>query len=163
MADKDNDLDDLLGDGPSPSASTASETQRRVYALPIELVERIVEFQKSKGFSSEVEAVRRLLDDALKSRDDLERIVSRFLGKLRHLRIASEVAKDVLVGHPLIESMSFAKDAVSFRMRDGWSASITDAGYVSIRDNRDKAQTWYPANKKDRFGPGSLLEDEIPF
>ncbi len=163
MDDKDNDLDESLGDDTAlPTTSAPNETQRRVYALPVELVERIVEFQREKGLPSEVEAARRLLDDALKSRDDLTRIINRFLGKLKHLRIASEVAKDILVGHPLVASMSFEKDAVQFRLKDGWSASISDAGWVSVRDDEDKRQSW-KAPKGDRFAPGILKSDEIPF
>jgi hypothetical protein len=145
-----------------PALPSPVETQRRVYALPQEMVERIVQFQKEKGFPSEVEAVRRLLDDALKSRDDLERIVNRFLGKLKHLRIASEVAKDVLVGHPLVASMSFSHNGVSYRLKDGWSVSISDTGFVSVRDDKNKVWEWkHP--KGDRFAPGGLLDDEIPF
>jgi len=106
--------------------------------------------------------VRRLLDDALKSRDDLTRIINRFLGKLKHLRIASEVAKDVLVGHPLVASMSFEKDVVQFRLKDGWTASISDAGWVSVYDDKNTIQLW-KAPKGDRFAPGILESDEIPF
>ncbi|NRB16876.1 MAG: hypothetical protein HRU33_04690 [Rhodobacteraceae bacterium] len=77
-------------------------TKRRVYDLPTELVERIVEFQKDKGLPSEVEAARRLLDQALKSRDSRETLVGRFLSKLVPGSEPSDSAATVLVGHPLV-------------------------------------------------------------
>ena len=43
---------------------------RKVYMLPEDLVERIAAYQHKTSISSEVEAVRRLLDDGLKHRDD---------------------------------------------------------------------------------------------
>lgn len=136
-----------------------AEPQRRVYQLPAELVERIVEFQKEKGLPSEVEAVRRLLDDALKSRDDLDRIVNRFLGKLKYARIASEVAKDVLVGHPLVASLSFEPDMVAVTLKDGWRARISDAGSVYIYDSTGEPHKWKRLTKEP-YGPGEM---ELPF
>lgn len=153
---------------PSPPPAPV-ETQRRVYALPADLVERIVEFQKEKGYPSEVEAARRLLDDALKSRDTVDKIISRFMTRLGSLRITTEVAKDVLVGHPLIKSMSFGQDSVSFLMKDDdWQVSINDKGNVTVLMPRHgtKGPHWIWKPKGPLFGPGEITIDEaddIPF
>jgi hypothetical protein len=96
----------------------ATDQQRRVYVLPNDLVDRIVAYQNEIGFNSEVEAVRRLLDDALKARDTLQMLVDRFLKRLQSLKIPSEVAKEVLVGHPLISEIGFfSADAVEFYVK----------------------------------------------
>ncbi|MBK3745378.1 hypothetical protein G3A39_40135 [Paraburkholderia aspalathi] len=92
-------------------------TQRGVYVLPTELVERIVAFQSEKGYPSEVEAARKLLDEALKSRDDEYRIIRRFQERLQNLRMPAEVAKDVLVGPPFILDISFDNDHVDFTVK----------------------------------------------
>ncbi|GHA13155.1 hypothetical protein GCM10007989_04670 [Devosia pacifica] len=149
---------------PSPPAPV--ETQRRVYALPADLVERIVEYQREKGYPSEVEAVRRLLDDALKSRDTLERIISRFLTRLGAQRSAVEVSRDILVGHPLVGSMSFEEDKVDFWMKDGWNVKISDDGTVLVWPPGEASKrgglawSWVPDD--DKFGPGTITDD-IPF
>jgi hypothetical protein len=90
--------------------SVKEKTQRRVYVLPAELVGRIVAYQNEVGLSSEVEAARRLLDAALKSRDTYSTLIARFRSRLTETRIPAEIAKDVLVGHPLVERISFKED-----------------------------------------------------
>lgn len=148
-------------------------TLRRVYALPSEMVDRITDFQKEKGFTSEVEAVRRLLEEALQNRDILEDVIHRFLAKLRSLRLASEVAKEVLVGHPLIAGLRFEKRAVTFETRDMWKVTISDNGHIDIEDDDQNTKYWH-ANKDDRFGNGWIssmrpkveapaFDDDIPF
>lgn len=145
---------------PSPPSAPV-ETHRRVYALPADLVDRIVEFQKEKGYPSEVEAVRRLLDDALKSRDTLERLIGRFMTRLGALRSTADVSKDILVAHPLVKTMSFSEDSVEFAMKDGWSAKIQDDGNVWVWDPKGQnLWSWEPDS--DRFGPGKITDD-IPF
>lgn len=141
---------------PSPPSQSTNpgEPQRRVYALPQEMVDRIVEFQKEKGLPSEVEAVRRLIDEALKSRDDLEKIINRFLGKLNTLRMATEVARDVLVGHPLVAELKFGKRDVTFTLTDKWIATVTDDGKVTI---------WGPDRHQWHWHGSYMTDSEIPF
>lgn len=115
-------------------------THRRVYVLPQELVDRIVAFQEEKGYASEVEAVRKLLDEALKSRDDETLIIHRFKQRLQSLRIPSEVAKDVLVGHPLIIDIAFGKDSVDFSVKDRGKYRILSNGRTFVLD--EEQDTW---------------------
>ncbi|HML91574.1 hypothetical protein [Methyloceanibacter sp.] len=130
------------------------KTQRRVYALPTELVERIVAYQEALGLASEVEAARRLLDEALKSRDDYQTIVERFRSRLAEVRILTEVAKDVIVGHPLVKKLIFDDDEISFYFKDGGYVEITSDGtYTILNKNRELVAT----NRKPE------LDDEIPF
>lgn len=146
-----------------PSHLVPQETQRRVYALPAEMVERIVEFQKDKGLPSEVEAVRRLLDEALQHRDNLEKIINRYVVKLSTLKIASEAAKEVLVGHPLVEKIQFDRDSITFELRDGWVTKITEKGEVTIWDQHRSQWYWHAGYNKDVPGYGYMSEEDLPF
>jgi len=130
---------------------------RRVYVLPSELVARIVEFQEEKNYSSEVEAVRKLLDEALLHRDTAATIINRFKSRLENLRMPAEVAKDVLVGHPLVSNISFGKDEIIFELADGNNYRITDKGDVRYKSTygREEWRQW-PALNRD-------MDDEMPF
>lgn len=138
---------------PEDDTPSGSGNIRRVYALPVEMVDRITEFQKEKGLASEVEAVRRLLDEALKTRDDLDTIINRLLAKLGQTKIASEAARDVLVGHPLLESMSFPDGAVSFKLKNGQGATVYEYGGVTTSDG------WSPHDRDNPYAGGV----SIPF
>lgn len=133
---------------PEDDTPSGSGNIRRVYALPVEMVDRITEFQREKGLASEVEAVRRLLDEALKTRDDLDTIINRLLAKLGQTKIASEAARDVLVGHPLVESMSFPDGAVAFELKNGERAIVHERGSVSTSDG------WHPHDKNNPYAGG---------
>lgn len=118
------------GEAMSDDASTTQTgSKRRVYDLPIELVDRITAFQKAKRLPSEVEAVRRLLDEALLTRDGVADIVNRLQERLKLDGMVTSVAKDVLVGHPLVSSLSFVgNECVEFRLRSGELMRIWDNG-----------------------------------
>lgn len=130
---------------------------RRVYVLPSELVARIVEFQEEKNYPSEVEAVRKLLDEALLHRDTAMTIIKRFKSRLENLRMPAEVAKDVLVGHPLVSNISFGRDEIIFELTDGNNYRITDRGTVSYKSTygREVWKNW-PDISRD-------MDDDIPF
>jgi hypothetical protein len=145
-------------DEPEEGKTQGHENIRRVYALPVEMVDRIVKFQHSKGLSSEVEAVRRLLDEALKSRDDIDDIINRLLAKLGQTRIAAEAARDVLVGHPLVSSVSFGDDFVAFMLKNGTEATVNERGWVSLNG---KSDDWAYDDKTNRYAGGSSAV--IPF
>ncbi|TPJ28032.1 hypothetical protein [Mesorhizobium sp. B2-7-2] len=113
----------------------APSQQRRVYVLPTELVERIVAFQNEMGMPSEVEAARRLLDDALKFRDDWRSIVDRILAKtgkggVNQVGRLHEAAKEIIVGHPLVTAVTFEKRSVSFRLLTGEDVHVFPDGTV---------------------------------
>src|SRR6476646_673720 len=116
-------------------AIVKEKTHRRVYVLPAELVDRIVAFQKEVGLSSEVEAARRLLDGALKSRDTYTTLITRFRSRLTETRIPAEIAKDVLVGHPLVDRISFREDYLEFVMKDGLEITIWTNGKYHVEQD----------------------------
>ena len=102
-------------------------TIRKIYVLPKELADRISAFQKEKKLPSEVEAVRRLLDEALLHRDTEDSLLLRFSERLKTDGMPSSVARDLLVGHPLIEEIGFpGPDNVTFLMKGRGRFKIND-------------------------------------
>lgn len=145
-----------------------TSTKRRVYDLPNELVERIVEFQKDKGLPSEVETVRRLLDMALKSRDTLETLLVRYFLALTPGIEPGEAAGIVLSGHPLVKGIDFEEDGIKFRFQKGNS----DIQQVEVKGPKDITVTFgnnYGATQKYEFTPSNppgkriVDPDVIPF
>lgn len=142
-------------------ADDKEKTQRRVYVLPTELVERIVAYQQDMGLPSEVEAARRLLDEALMSRDDWRAITNRFLEKLKETRVMSDIAKDVLIGHPLVSQVRMEPGLIKFDLTSGETVEITNNGLVSATDNYSQS---LELNPQARINTSSRsLDDEIPF
>jgi hypothetical protein len=127
-------------------AATNDDTMRRVYVLPVDLVERIAAFQKDRGYNSEVEAVRKLLDDALRMRETPDDVVTRFLERLSVLREPSEVAREIAAGHPAVSDIGFGEDEIQlwFKGRKGLSAKINAAGEVQVHQD---AVDWMPLPK----------------
>ncbi|MDX8438330.1 hypothetical protein [Mesorhizobium australafricanum] len=136
-------------------AADKESTQRRVYVLPTELVERITKFQADMQLPSEVEAARRLLDEALKHRDDAEAITRRFIERLKETRMMSDIAKDVLVGHPLIDQLKISTGSISFGMTTGDTVTVFQDGTASLVDRHKRSFSINSDGKK--------TDDEIPF
>ena len=160
-----------------------SATKRRVYDLPTELVERIVEFQKDRSLPSEVEAARRLLDQALKNRDTLEQVVGRYLAALSPGVEPGEAAGVVLSGHPSVKSINFIEDGIRFEFqppnKDVNEVTIIDATQIKIDFNvsggysasevpyiyDEKAPVHKRLKQKPEPQRGAVrnVDDEIPF
>lgn len=139
-------------------------SKRRVYDLPIELVDRITAFQQDKKLPSEVEAVRRLLDEALKYRDTAALIIDRFKERLKSDGIPSSVARDVLMGHPLVKSIIQEDlDSIAFTMKDDRTYRVHADGTSEIQSesNYDWWDEFPPKPKAIEKKSG--YDDEIPF
>lgn len=136
-----------------------SKFQRRVYLLDNELVARIVAYQEMLGLASEAEAARRLIDEALKSKDNYKTILERFRTTLKTVPVLAEAAKEVLVGHPLVTRIEFLPDYIGFTLKDGYQGSIRANGYWTAFDEHDNPVEQYPPPKK----PAKSLDDDIPF
>lgn len=138
-----------------------TETQRRVYLLPNDLVDRIVRYQTERGLKSEVEAVRRLIDEALKMRDDTEDIIERFLRSLHEHRELSEAAKEVLVGHPLVAEMQFHKHMLKFTIKGEGEFRSDYLGNIEFLD-QDKLR-WVRWNDPEppTIRPSVAPDDEV--
>lgn len=136
-------------------------TQRKVFMLPTELVERIASYQAEAGMPSEVEAVRRLLDDALKYRDDWRSLTERFRTKLAESRVLSDAARETLVGHPLVATMAFNRTSLTFTMTTGETITVEATGEVTGRDNYDREFLQAPPFKLD--DQGRVTNYHLPF
>jgi hypothetical protein len=116
-------------------------TERKVWLLPVELSDRLKAFQESQGIGSEVEAARRLLDYALQMRDTMPDILQRLADRYRGEQNLRALARDILVGHALVSSVSFEDRCVRFQLSNGAVGRIDDRGEVSsdVNPTRDDA------------------------
>ena len=143
---------------------------RKVYMLPRELVDRIGSFQQDKRLPSEVEAVRRLLDEALKYRDTPELIVDRIKDRLKTNGLIHGVGNDILREHPLIATIDQADDrCIGFTMKNGRAFRVFFSGRAEEKDTNHNGygDPWepFPIMQKAISKPTSRsdIEDEIPF
>lgn len=156
------------------------KTQRRVYVLPTELVERIGAFQSELGLASEVEAARRLLDEALKRRDTFDTITGRLIAQIKKVRSLRDAAKEILVDHPLVTQLSFDLFALRFTLSNSIRVEADLSCKATVWDGEDNyydfgsdvpewASEAHPkrlARSKGQPNRGSLsetLDDDIPF
>lgn len=153
-------------------------SERRVYVLPSELVQRVREYQEGNGIPSEVEAVRRLLDNALQMRDSVKSLLTKLRQKSANERDIRVLSRDVLAAHPLVRSISIDDvEGLIFRLNNGESGRI-DSGLNTYVDESSSGhefywQLWPEPVKEGSFGRSSSagagakkashLDDDIPF
>lgn len=123
-------------------------TERRVYVLPVELVERVRRYQRNNLISSEVEAVRRLLDTALHLKDDAQSILDKFHDRFNNDKDLRVLSRDILAIHPLVEQIHHRNNCVEFTLKDGQRARFLSNG---------DGQIW------DIAKSGWVADDHIPF
>ena len=109
----------------------SDEPRRRVYVLDRELHDRIVAYQASRGFASEVEAVRRLIEIGLQSVETGPALAERLRQRLARTRDAKAAAHVILGGHPLVTRIAFDGDAVVFSTRDHQTFQVEAGGGAS--------------------------------
>ena len=161
-------------------------TERRVYNLPVELLERLRAFQATQGIATETEAARRLLDSALQMRDTIQTIMEKLkirFGEEKDLRV---LASDILVRHPLVKNVEFGDADVTFSLQDKFRGQITWKGSLFIAYPESGYDDWVsyesylrsieppkstsstakaPTASKSSWDakPAVDLDDEIPF
>ena len=134
--------------------------------LPNELVERLNRYQAEIGLGSEVEAVRRLLDGALKSRDTYETLIERFKERLKIVNDIRDASKEVLIDHPLVVSLRFDEDRVSFSLTSSFTITINRKGKVDVEDEQGTYVAYPPvALPSPKVGGrmNDIIDDDIPF
>lgn len=135
-------------------------TERRVYVLPNELLGRIRRYQSDNNISSEVEAVRKLLDESLQSKDTLDDIMAKISradlteGDLR------VVAQKVLSGHVLVKYLVIDDGELRFGLRNGYAGGIDlegnmrtgtvdQNGHIELNENWDIVMAMHFPEEKD--------------
>lgn len=156
---------------------SGDDTERRIHVLPKELLERVRAYQADNGISSEVEAVRRLLDMALQMRDTLDDVLRKLKLKLSEERDLRTLARDILWSHPKITGVQFGDGDLTFDFSDGSSGKIDQNGRLSVRYSGDNYDNWhdYTLISEREKQPKSTVgrrdiqpsifpsDDEIPF
>jgi hypothetical protein len=107
------------------------DMSRKVYLLPNELVDRIHSYQESQGISSEVETVRRLLDEALCTKETAEYMISRIRAALLRTLDIREAAQ-LVASYPTVSSITFSDNRFTFSLEDGQGWSIDKSGNASV-------------------------------
>jgi hypothetical protein len=159
-------------------------TERRVYNLPADLLERLRAFQTENGITSEVEAVRRLLDSALQMRDTIENILDSLKARFADERDLRVLASDVLIKHALINSVQIGEGELTFSLSTGERGRMVNNGALYLQGPEERHDDWSSyskAEKTTRPKPkaassgwdagwdagggmgGGDLDDEIPF
>lgn len=142
-------------------------TERRIHVLPVELLDRIRAYQADNNIPSEVEAVRRLLSEALQARDSIDDIMKQVAAQFKIDRDLRNIAKEVLTGHTRVNRLEIEDNCVRFGMRTGDAGSISkdgtmqvgtvdDEGYFRLGENWPRARSWTDS-------PAPELDEEIPF
>jgi hypothetical protein len=148
--------------GPSPSspAPKGATTERKIYVLPAEQVERIKHYQNETGISSEVEAVRRLLDIALEMRDSVESLLTKLQSRFAVEKDLRVLARDILAGHSRVRSITYPDDGLEFTLGADERGKIDKRGRIYIGgpgwDSWDEIKPYKDQKKSD-------LDDDIPF
>lgn len=149
-------------------------TERRVYMLPANLLERLRAYQVSQGIASEAEAARRLLDTGLQLRDTASDILNTLEAKFAEERDLRVLASEILAKHALITRIIFEDDSVWFRLNNGERGRITSAGKLYFGHPEAQEDDWNIYNFKPTDSKrvltkaqfkavGGDLDDEIPF
>ncbi len=151
-------------------------TERRVYVLPKELLERLRAYAARKAITAEVEAVRRLLDKALQMEDSAIDILNKLKARFADEKDLRVLARDVLAAHVLVKKINYEENAVSFELADGSEGLIDNEGKTFVGNGPDRWDEHPPLRLSTKVvkagggGPnwdapkkGGDVEDEIPF
>lgn len=146
-------------------------TERRIHVLPVELLERIRAYQAENNIPSEVEAVRRLLSEALQARDTIDDLMKQVSAYFKHDRDLRNIAKEVLTGHARVNRLEIEDNRLIFGMRTGDAGLIAKTGEMQVGtvDNEGyfRFNTAWPQPKESgssSWNAGSPdLDTEIPF
>ncbi|WP_424138670.1 hypothetical protein [Roseomonas chloroacetimidivorans] len=150
----------------SPSPKAAS-TERKIYVLPIEQVERIRAYQTANGIGSEVEAVRRLLDTALEMRDTVRDLLNKLKSRHAQEKDLRVLARDILAGHSRVRSINYTDDSLEFSFSADERGKINNKGRIFEGDGSFDGWTEIKPSNSGRGGgwdaPKVDLDDDIPF
>ena len=141
------------------------DSERRIHVLPKELLDRVRAFQSDQGIASEVEAVRRLLDSALQARDDVYSLLIKLRQAFKSERDLRILAKEILISHTLVTSVSFEDGELVFRVGTEDRGKIDRQGRTFFdTDPTSHIAEWRetppPAPAPEKSGD---MDDEIPF
>ncbi|RUT26842.1 hypothetical protein C0V97_03955 [Asaia sp. W19] len=153
----------------SPEKAT---TERRIHVLPVELLDRVRSYQTDNGIASEVEAVRRLLSEALQARDTIDDLMKQVRAQFKKDRDFRTLARDVLSSHILVKKIEIGDNELQFTMRSDDAGKVSRRGDMQTGTASDDGwvqswRDWPPPEEKARKSRGWDSTDrdseEIPF
>lgn len=149
----------------SPEKAT---TERRIHVLPVELLDRVRSYQTDNGIASEVEAVRRLLSEALQARDTIDDLMKQVRAQFKKDRDFRTLARDVLSSHILVKRIEISDSELQFTMKSDDAGKINRRGEMQTGTASDDGYTsfWrdWPEQKAETIRSSTAdLDEEIPF
>ncbi|WP_140884999.1 hypothetical protein [Muricoccus nepalensis] len=154
----------LAPQSPTPRAAS---TERKIYVLPSEQVERIRAYQVANGIGSEVEAVRRLLDTALEMRDTVHDLLIKLKSRYAQEKDLRVLAKDILAGHSRVRSIAYTDDGLEFSFSSEERGKINNKGRIyegeGSYDDWTEVKPAVPGRASSWDAPKADLDDDIPF
>jgi len=138
--------------GASRNVAEKEKTERRVYVLPLEQLERIRAYQTAHGIGSEVEAVRRLLDAALQMRDDIYDVLKTLKSRYSADKDLRILVRDILATHTLVQSVRYEEGAVCFYLTNGMGEELANMAKPIPK----------PPTKTTTDGPNGLSQRKPP-
>ena len=106
------------------------DTERRIHVLPKELLHRVRAYQNANAIPSEVEAIRRLLNEALQMRDTVEDILQQLHAKWLEEKDLRVLNRDILSTHALIQTVHVTDRLLSFSLRNSDAGGIDRDGHL---------------------------------
>lgn len=88
--------------------------ERKVWLLPVELMDRVRAYQSNNGIASEVEVGRRLVGYALDMLDTPSDILGRLQADYAICKDLRAAAQNVLTMHPRVFSIRFGDRCIEF-------------------------------------------------
>ena len=144
-------------------ATDKPATERRIHVLPVELLERVRAYQAANAIPSEVEAVRRLLSEALQARDSINDIMNQIKNYWYSSRDLRSISRDILSSHILVSKIEINDDDLCFSLKGGNAGKITKSGkmYTGREDEQGYLTHWtrWPSTQDNAFG---LFDDSLP-
>lgn len=160
----------------SDTSTDKPTTERRVYVLPLDLLERIRSYQSDNNISSEVEAARRLLSEALQARDTINDLMKQVRAYHRQEKDLRALARDVLSGHILVIQIKIDDNKIEFGLRNGEAGMIRRDGKMETGTINEDGTMWFntswPPLRSEKSvkssggwdsPPSDDLDDTIPF
>jgi len=153
-------------------AQVPRKSVRKLVTLPMDLAERVENFRKTSGATSESDALKALIEHGLRAKDTVEDLFQRCTTATASGQSLGEMINSLITDHPLVESAQIDSDNLYvnlktssddtskrfrfFRTKKEWRREYWDSsGYGDDR--------WTPLEVKKSAARRDDMDDEIPF
>lgn len=115
---------------------TDDTPKRMMVTLPPWVIERVRSFQAQRGYPSEAQAIRKLIETGLGAFDSKDDLLSQCMSATRQNANISDLLGGLLDGHPLVNSIDLNPDELSVHIRGGHKIIFNRRTGAWLRDWR---------------------------